>query len=189
VEVKLHRTLSDAGWVAIKLDRFGTEMCSALPVSTALLSPVPCVLSYRVAAMLWLLPFSSRDPFTRTNGSDMVRTPFLYVWAPRSLFSLFVYRSRSSFALNSMRETGPSRRFTTQAPYELAGNEVSAITWMYVQQSPANLDQLGGEGRGYPDYWSKKVALKLNSVVLVRKRTIPIERPPLAGEVSANFCG
>jgi hypothetical protein len=31
--------------------------------------------------------------------------------------------------------------------------------------------------------------LKLNSVALVRKRTIPTERPPLVGEVSANFCG
>jgi len=30
---------------------------------------------------------------------------------------------------------------------------------------------------------------KLNSVVLVRTRTIPTERPPPVGEVSANFCG
>jgi hypothetical protein len=29
---------------------------------------------------------------------------------------------------------------------------------------------------------------KLNSVALFRKRTIPTERPPLVGEVSANFC-
>jgi hypothetical protein len=28
-----------------------------------------------------------------------------------------------------------------------------------------------------------------NSVALVRKRTIPTERPPLVGESSANFCG
>jgi hypothetical protein len=28
-----------------------------------------------------------------------------------------------------------------------------------------------------------------NSVALVRKRTIPTERPPLVGEVSANFSG
>jgi hypothetical protein len=28
-----------------------------------------------------------------------------------------------------------------------------------------------------------------NSVVLVRERTIPTERPPLVGELSANFCG
>jgi hypothetical protein len=28
-----------------------------------------------------------------------------------------------------------------------------------------------------------------NSVALVRDQTIPTERPPLVGEVSANFCG
>ena len=32
-------------------------------------------------------------------------------------------------------------------------------------------------------------SLKLNSVALVRERTIPTERPPPVGEVSANFCG
>jgi hypothetical protein len=31
--------------------------------------------------------------------------------------------------------------------------------------------------------------IKLNSVALVRKRTIQIERSPLVGEVNANFCG
>ena len=31
--------------------------------------------------------------------------------------------------------------------------------------------------------------LKLNSVALVRERTIPTERPPPVGEVSTNFCG
>jgi hypothetical protein len=30
---------------------------------------------------------------------------------------------------------------------------------------------------------------KKNSVALVRKRAIPTERPPLVGEVTANFCG
>jgi len=30
---------------------------------------------------------------------------------------------------------------------------------------------------------------KLNSVALVRTRTIPTEQPPPVGEVSANFCG
>jgi hypothetical protein len=30
---------------------------------------------------------------------------------------------------------------------------------------------------------------KLNSVALFRERTIATERPPLVGEVSANFCG
>jgi len=40
---------------------------------------------------------------------------------------------------------------------------------------------------------SKHVALKLktelNSVALVRERTIPTERPPPVDEVSADFCG
>ena len=31
--------------------------------------------------------------------------------------------------------------------------------------------------------------LKLNSVALVRERTVPTERPPPVGEVNANFCG
>jgi hypothetical protein len=30
---------------------------------------------------------------------------------------------------------------------------------------------------------------KPNSVVLIREWTIPTERPPLVGKVSANFCG
>ena len=34
-----------------------------------------------------------------------------------------------------------------------------------------------------------KLKKKLNSVALVRERTIPTERPPPVGEVSANFCG
>ena len=31
--------------------------------------------------------------------------------------------------------------------------------------------------------------LSENSVALVRERTIPTDRPPSVGEVSANFCG
>jgi len=34
-----------------------------------------------------------------------------------------------------------------------------------------------------------KLKTKLNSVALVRERTIPTERPPPVAEVSANFCG
>jgi hypothetical protein len=33
------------------------------------------------------------------------------------------------------------------------------------------------------------IAIKLYTVALVSKRTIPTERPPLVGEVSANFLG
>jgi len=43
----------------------------------------------------------------------------------------------------------------------------------------------------WPDYglFRPKLKTKLNSVALVRERTIPTERPPPVGEVSANFCG
>jgi hypothetical protein len=35
----------------------------------------------------------------------------------------------------------------------------------------------------------EKIIYRYNSVVLVHKRTIPTERPPLVGEGSANFFG
>jgi hypothetical protein len=38
----------------------------------------------------------------------------------------------------------------------------------------------------FHDLWQKYIK-KLNSVALVRKRTIPTERPPLVGEVSAKI--
>jgi hypothetical protein len=37
------------------------------------------------------------------------------------------------------------------------------------------------------DLGSSRIKPKTNSVALVRKRTIPTERPPLVGEVSTNF--
>jgi hypothetical protein len=36
-------------------------------------------------------------------------------------------------------------------------------------------------------YSTTAAKTKLNSLALVRKRTIPTQRPPLVGEVSANF--
>jgi hypothetical protein len=39
------------------------------------------------------------------------------------------------------------------------------------------------------EYAADALKLKLNSVAIVRKRTIPTERPPLVGEDSANLWG
>jgi hypothetical protein len=36
---------------------------------------------------------------------------------------------------------------------------------------------------------AKKKKKKKKTIVLVRERTIPTERPPLVGEVIANLCG
>jgi hypothetical protein len=64
----------------------------------------------------------------------------------------------------------------------MARNVDEAANFVFVQlieQEPGIYD------KRYPDYPKKK----LNSVAVVRKRTIPTERPPLVGEVSANLCG
>jgi hypothetical protein len=57
-------------------------------------------------------------------------------------------------------------------------------------ESRLNLTWFGHKGfmimLPYSSWFLKK---KLNSVALVRERTIPTERPALVGEVSANFCG
>jgi hypothetical protein len=39
------------------------------------------------------------------------------------------------------------------------------------------------------DTIKKNTEKKTNSMVWVRERTIPTERPPHVGEVIANFCG
>jgi len=52
--------------------------------------------------------------------------------------------------------------------------------WYYVERNSWNA------------YWkedSSEQKLWINSVALVRTRTIPTERPTPVGEVSANFCG
>jgi hypothetical protein len=36
---------------------------------------------------------------------------------------------------------------------------------------------------------SKTKKTKLNSMAIVRKRTIPTERPPLVSEINAKLCG
>jgi hypothetical protein len=45
------------------------------------------------------------------------------------------------------------------------------------------------KGSNFEIYREIKKTKKLNPVVVVRKRTIPTERPPLVGEVGANLCG
>jgi hypothetical protein len=46
-------------------------------------------------------------------------------------------------------------------------------------------------GLQYAQFLSKEYRwdIKLNSMVCVRERTIPTERPPLVSELIANFCG
>jgi hypothetical protein len=57
-----------------------------------------------------------------------------------------------------------------------------AMTWSEIE--PATFRLVEQYFNQPPQY-----KLKLSSMVWVRERTIPTERPPLVGEVSANFCG
>jgi hypothetical protein len=55
-----------------------------------------------------------------------------------------------------------------------------AVHWLRVEYALQNKQN---------EYINTRTKTKLNSVALVRERTIPTERPPPVGEVSANFCG
>jgi len=65
--------------------------------------------------------------------------------------------------------------------------------WVTWAPDLISVERLGGVGyMSGPCYYQASLRLtktKLNSVALVRERTIPTERPPPVGEVSAKFCG
>jgi hypothetical protein len=69
-------------------------------------------------------------------------------------------------------------------PYPICGFLCVAALW----QADNPTKELITDKAPRPD---KRVVItnNNNSVALVRKRTIPTERPPLVGEVSTNFCG
>jgi hypothetical protein len=59
--------------------------------------------------------------------------------------------------------------------------------WLDIASSCIPKRRTAVTGGAYSNCWS--VIFRTNSVVLVRKRTKPTERPLLVDEVSANFCG
>jgi hypothetical protein len=60
--------------------------------------------------------------------------------------------------------------------------EYACRDWVKPLKTSIRLTKISSEIRD-------KKKLKLNSMVWVRERTIPTERPPLVSEVIANFCG
>ena len=60
--------------------------------------------------------------------------------------------------------------------------EIFKLTW--INTSGYSLIDVEASNVTYPN-----TVQTVNSVALVRERTIPTERPPPVGEVSANFCG
>jgi hypothetical protein len=69
--------------------------------------------------------------------------------------------------------------------YKNSGKE--EIMLIFMQILPELLSFYGEMNVNYTT--TTTTTKKLNSMVWVRERTIPTERPPLVGEVIANFCG
>jgi hypothetical protein len=65
-----------------------------------------------------------------------------------------------------------------------SGNGCAGDAWQKLKTTDPTSRQ-----RKRPTSINLKKKTKLNSMVWVRERTIPTERPPLVGEVIANFCG
>jgi hypothetical protein len=63
-----------------------------------------------------------------------------------------------------------------------------AISSSFVAKVHGEVFALASAGYGLDDQ-RVGVGVRINSMAWVRERTIPTERPPLVGEVIANFCG
>jgi hypothetical protein len=80
-----------------------------------------------------------------------------------------------------IKETTTHNLIDPQMKYELI-NRYDIITRQNCFLNNKTNIENGGLAMGAP-------SSSINSVALVRERTIPTERPPPVGEVSANFCG
>jgi hypothetical protein len=95
--------------------------------------------------------------------------------------------------------------FVSSAPCLIALSEsrlcIVMIGWLFnmeclVERKLAGEVQVTGGNRPLSHFAQRHVTalltisyIKKNCMVWVRERTIPTERPPLVGEVIANFCG
>jgi hypothetical protein len=83
-----------------------------------------------------------------------------------------------------------SQRLTQSCHFRIYIN----VRTLYVSQSTATwpgvwtVHEYSNSSGLQPAVQAPPAVKKKNSMVLVRERTIPTERPPLFGEVSANFC-
>jgi hypothetical protein len=109
--------------------------------------------------------------------------------------TLFNHLTRIPLAKDVAGKQTISTRLRT--PFKKQVSELTPCTWALLEKPPVaqpvkNFPTFYGTRRFITVFtrachWSLTSKLKLNSVVLVRKRTIPTERPQPVGEVSANF--
>ena len=65
---------------------------------------------------------------------------------------------------------------------------VTTVVFPHSPKHASGIVEGNGHFLTYPSAVSLHIKTELNSVALVRERTIPTERPPPVGEISANFC-
>jgi len=100
-----------------------------------------------------------------------------------------------TYTISNTRELSNKLESTPVRPqYSLASLDISSLyTNVPVKETKDiianNLVENGVDPQIRRELQNWYHTIKLNSVALVRTRTIPTERPPPVGEVSANFCG
>ena len=154
-------------------------------------------------------PFNKKSTKVNFKVLTAVRLRFSFVWDVASRLETFPVVSTD---LRMFWSTWPRRDKTVRSSETLRATH--AVTRLHTQQDlnvdglnqwPAYLCFIYWQGRTLDDrtqehsVFSIEYRLSLSSsqllkkkkisVALVRKRTIPTERPPPVGEVSANFCG
>jgi hypothetical protein len=104
------------------------------------------------------------------------RLPFIRAWNCNllSIFCLF-FNTYCILGRSEVRIRCLSRRMAIVSFFVVFLKQIMFASWHNLPNASFTLS-----------YHSTK---KKNSMALVRKRTTPTERPPLVGEVSANFSG
>jgi hypothetical protein len=81
------------------------------------------------------------------------------------------------------------RPVTLRHPDHMASGKDTTPSFLEQRYSPTAVGWLTGKRHSRLTTQQPLGLKKLNSMIRVRERTIPTERPPLVGEVIANFCG
>jgi hypothetical protein len=117
-------------------------------------------------------------------GTSRVRFPM------RSLDFFFFDLPNPSSCTMALGSIQPLTEMSTRN-FPGVSDAADAKGWQYYRRLWADcLEDVGASTSQNPtDLHGLLRGYKLNSVAIVRKRTIPTERPPLVVEISTNICG
>jgi hypothetical protein len=128
--------------------------------------------------------------FAHTRIYDPYSPTFHDFWLSPLNYWLFIFHLKT-FLNQRVINVLISKRITLYGCTFVAGFKTRAPTEAVRERVQFQRNRV--EDRSLENYVLRSfidlLKTKLNSVALVRERTIPTERPPPVGEVSANFCG